>query len=76
MHNIQNQKMTLPECGFVRWRQLQYLLPFSKEHWRKLILAGKAPTPDKHGTRCVMFRVEDVREFLKDINNYKSGVTK
>ena len=73
MQNTENKNMTLPDCGFVRWKQLQHLLPFSREYWRQLILAGRAPTPIKHGNRCVMFRVEDIREFLNDINNYKAN---
>lgn len=76
MQNIENKEMILPECGFVRWKQLQHILPFSREHWRKLIVEHRAPTPIKHGSRCVMFRVEDIREFLSDITNYKAGSAK
>lgn len=59
----------LPQKGFVRWKQLQYILPFSREHWRKQVRDNLAPQPIKFGTRCTMWRCEDIDEYLKQLGN-------
>lgn len=63
----------LPSDGMSRWRVLSPFIPFSRETFRKLVLAGKAPAPTRMGTRCTYWRNEDILEFLQDIPGYRAS---
>lgn len=61
----------LPPDGMSRWRTLSPFIPFTRETFRKLVLAGKAPQPIKFGTRCTYWKNDEILEYLADIPGYK-----
>ncbi len=69
---MKKQNNSLPCDGLSRWRSLSSHIPFSRETFRKLVLAGKAPQPLKMGIRCTYWRNSDILEFLKDIPGYQA----
>lgn len=54
-----------------RWQQLRHIIPVSRETWRQLVAAGKAPRPHKLSERCTMFSNADVHHWLADPVNYR-----
>jgi prophage regulatory protein len=64
--------ISLPIDGFSRWQQIKQFLPISRETWRKMVRAGRAPQPIKMGLRCTMYQNSDLHEFLQDMTNYKT----
>ena len=63
---------TLPQIGMSRWSQIKTFIPFSKEKFRQLSLAKKAPQPIRMGIRCSFYRNEEILRFLNDPLNYKA----
>ena len=63
---------TLPTVGMSRWEQLQYFVPISRESWRKLVNAGKAPTAVKLSARCTMYSNAEVHRWLADPLCYRA----
>ena len=63
---------SLPCDGMSRWRTLSPFIPFSRETFRKLVLAGKAPQPHKMGVRCTYWKNSEILEFLADIPGYRA----
>ncbi len=61
----------LPMDGVSRFGQIAPFLPFSRETWRKLVRAGKAPQPIKMGDRCTVYRNSDVHAWLASPNTYQ-----
>ena len=64
----------LPHDGMSRFKQFQPRIPVSREKWRQLVRAGKAPQPIRLSLTCVMYRNSDLHEFLKDPVNYRAEV--
>jgi len=62
---------TLPIDGMSRLGQFKKFLPFSRETFRKLSNAGKAPAPIRMGVRCTFYRNREIHEFLMDPLNYR-----
>jgi len=62
----------LPKDGVSRFNQLEPFLPFSKETWRKLVQAKKAPQPIKIGLRCTVYQNPEVHRWLSDPTNYRA----
>lgn len=74
MANKKDSKQTptvLPKDGVSRFGQIAPFLPFSRETWRKLVRAGKAPQPIKMGDRCTVYRNSDVHAWLANPNTYQ-----
>lgn len=65
---------TLPQIGMSRWPQLRHFIPVSRETWRQLVLAGKAPAAVKLSERCTMYSNAAVHEWLSDPVNYSADV--
>ena len=63
---------TLPTVGMSRWEQLRHFIPVSRETWRQLVLAGKAPQPIKLSERCTMYNNFEVHRWLVDPISYRS----
>jgi hypothetical protein len=63
---------TLPEIGMSRWQQLRHFVPLSRERWRQLVIAGKAPAPVRLTERCTMYSNQEVHRFLADPVNYRA----
>jgi predicted DNA-binding transcriptional regulator AlpA len=63
---------TLPQVGMSRWQQLRHFIPVSRETWRQLVLAGKAPQPFRPTERCTMYPNIEVHRWLSDPVNYQA----
>lgn len=57
---------TLPTVGLSRWANLSPFVAVSRETWRKLVMAGKAPQPKRLGERCTVWDNSEVHEWLRD----------
>jgi prophage regulatory protein len=60
----------LPFTGKSRWSKIAKFSPVSRETFRKLSLQGKAPQPERLGTRCTYYDNSEVHRWLKDPANY------
>lgn len=56
--------ISLPTVGMSRWEQLRHFIPVSRETWRQLVLAGKAPQPVRLTERCTMYDNVAVHRWL------------
>lgn len=56
--------------GRYRWSALKDVLPVSRETWRLQVKQGKAPQPERMGTRCTYWRGSDVLAYLADPKGY------
>lgn len=65
---------TLPIDGMSRFKQFQPFCPISREMWRQLVAAKKAPQPIKLSPTCVFYRNSDLHAFLADPVNYRAEV--
>jgi prophage regulatory protein len=66
------QPDTLPTVGMCRWDTLSHFVPISRESWRKLVNAGKAPKPVKLSERCTMYHNAEVHRWLADPAGYQA----
>lgn len=64
--------MSLPAVGMSRWQQLQHIVPVSREKWRQLCLAGRAPAPVRISERCTMYSNEQVLRWIADPVGYRA----
>jgi prophage regulatory protein len=62
---------SLPPVGMSRWRTLKLFVPISRESWRKLVNAGKAPRPVKLSERCSMWSNAEIHRWLEDPVSYR-----
>lgn len=79
-------KITLPETGFVRLPNIigdakaqppiPALIPVSKSTWWAGVKSGRFPKPIKLGPRITVWRVEDIREFIRESpeSSHESGM--
>ena len=74
-HSIEHPSiLSLPIVGLFRFGQIEPFLPFSRETWRKLVKAGKAPAPIRMSNRCTVWAAAAIHEFLCDPINYRAPV--
>lgn len=73
MKEILNSPHTLPVPGKSRWGKFKSRCPVSKETFRKLSKAGKAPQPERMGIRCTFFDNAELNKWLADPINYRTG---
>ena len=76
-------KNTLPETGFLRLANIigdakasppiPAIIPVSKSTWWSGVKTGRYPKPIKLGPRITAWRVEDIREFIRDSPESVSG---
>jgi predicted DNA-binding transcriptional regulator AlpA len=59
--------------GMSRFKNIQPFLPFSREKFRQLVREKKAPQPTYLGSRCAMYKNEELHKFLADPANYRVG---
>lgn len=64
---------SLPSVGMSRWGQLRQFIPVSREKWRQLVIAGKAPQPIKLSDRCTMYSNPEVHRWLADPVSYRQA---
>ena len=65
---------TLPYSGMSRFNQFQSFLPISREKFRQLVNAKRAPQPIRMGSRCTFYKNSELHEFFNDPLNYSAGV--
>jgi len=68
-----NDLDTLPKIGMSRFGQFKKFLPLSREKFRQLSKAGKAPRAIRMGSRLTMYSNEELHKFLSNPLSYKSG---
>nr|WP_175878045.1 AlpA family phage regulatory protein [Burkholderia sp. BCC0097] len=62
---------TLPEVGHSRWKQIEPFVGVSRETWRKLCRAGKAPRPIRLSSRCTVWSNDQMHAYLADPLGYR-----
>jgi len=70
--NLVQETGTLPQIGMSRFSSFKGYLPFSREKFRQLSKAGKAPQPIRMGTRLTMYSNEELHRFLANPLCYES----
>jgi prophage regulatory protein len=70
---IDESPYMLPATGFVRQRQLETILPFSRTTLWRRIKDGSFPSPVKLSPGCTAWRVEEVRAWMGPV--YSSQVS-
>ncbi len=65
---------SLPADGMSRWNQILPFSPFSREKFRQLVIAGKAPQPVKFSERCTAYSNRELHKFFADPLNYSAEV--
>jgi predicted DNA-binding transcriptional regulator AlpA len=55
-----------------RWAQIAPFCPFSREKFRQLVNAGKAPKPVRFSERCTAYPNRELHRFFADPLNYKA----
>lgn len=73
MKKISNSPDTIPKLGKSRWSKIAKFSPFSKEKFRQLSKAGKAPQPERMGVRCTFYDNAELHRWLADPINYRAG---
>lgn len=58
----------IPETGFLRLPQVLSVIPVGKTCWWQGVKSGRYPKPVKLSARCTAWRVEDIRELIKDLS--------
>ena len=70
-----NQEVeTLPKIGMSRFSQFKKFLPLSREKFRQLSKAGKAPKGIRMGSRLTMYSNEELHRFLANPIGYELEV--
>lgn len=62
---------TLPADGMSRWNQIAPFSPFSREKFRQLVMAGKAPPAHRLSERCTAYQNRELHRFFADPVNYR-----
>lgn len=63
---------TLPATGKSRFSQFKKFIPVSKEKFRQLSKAGRAPQPERMGIRCTFYDNGELHKWLADPINYRA----
>lgn len=64
---------TLPADGMSRWNQIAPFSPFSREKFRQLVNAGKAPPAIRLSERCTCYSNRELHRFFADPLNYNQA---
>jgi predicted DNA-binding transcriptional regulator AlpA len=65
--------LSLPPVGMSRWQQLEHIVSVSRETWRKLCMAKRAPAPIRLSERCTMYANAEVHRWLADPVGYRQA---
>jgi hypothetical protein len=68
--NLHQEIETLPLIGMSRFSQFKKFLPLSREKFRQLSKAGKAPQGIRMGTRLTMYENKEIHRFLDNPLEY------
>jgi predicted DNA-binding transcriptional regulator AlpA len=69
--NNQTIPAVLPLTGKSRFSAFKKFSPVSRETFRKLSKEGKAPQPEKLGSRCTFYDNQELHRWLSDPANYQ-----
>lgn len=69
--NLIQDVETLPKIGMSRFSQFKKFLPLSREKFRQLSKAGKAPKAIRMGSRLTMYSNEELHRFLENPLDYE-----
>jgi len=58
---------SLPPSGFIRLPQVLSLIPVCKSSWWQGCKSGRFPRPVKLGPRTTAWKVEDIRNLIKQM---------
>lgn len=72
-HPVTPPSKTLPADGLSRWNQIAPFSPFSREKFRQLVIAGKAPRPVRLSERCTCYSNRELHLFFADPLNYSAA---
>lgn len=67
---------SLPVNGMSRLNQIVPFLSFSREKFRQLVKAGRAPQPVRLSLRCTVYSNQEMHRFFADPLNYRAEVSK
>jgi len=70
--NLVQEADTLPKIGMSRFSSFKSYLPFSREKFRQLSKAGKAPQPIRMGSRLTMYSNKEIHRFIANPLGYMS----
>ena len=56
----------LPHAGFVRLKEVLRVIPVSRSTWWAGVRSGRYPASIKLGARITAWRVEDIRQLIRD----------
>jgi len=59
--------LPLPQEGFARLPQILHVLGISASAWWQGVKDGKYPQPVKLGSRTTVWRVEKIRELIRQV---------
>nr|WP_249181349.1 transcriptional regulator [Burkholderia sp. AU19243] len=65
---------TLPVVGHSRWSQIAPFVSVSRETWRQLCLAGRAPAPIRLSSRCTVWKNAEIHAYLDDPVNFRASI--
>ena len=63
----------LPITGSSRWSGFKRFMPISLGTWLTLVKQGRAPQPQKLGSRATFWKNSEIHEWLLDPANYSAG---
>ena len=67
---IEAPKVSLPLDGMSRWSQVAQFSPVSREKFRQMVNAGKAPPAVRLSERCTCYSNRELHRFFADPLNY------
>ena len=68
----QNQ-LSIPSHGFLRLPQVLKIIPISRSTWLEGCRTGRFPQSIKLTARTVVWRVEDIRNFIETVGKQQEG---
>ena len=68
---FQNQP-TIPTIGFLRLPEVLAIFPISKSAWWEGCRTGRYPKPVKLGPGTTVWRAEDIKAFIENVNSQQS----
>jgi len=54
--------------GFLRLNNILEIIPIGRSTWWHWVSVGKAPQPIKLGPRTTVWRAQDIREFIQELD--------
>lgn len=62
----------LPITGSSRWSGFKRFMPISLGTWLNLVKQGKAPQPQKLGSRATFWKNSEIHEWLSSPSTYRT----